>query len=146
MTIGNKQWDCSQMCAAPITRKVRSPNTPISTLSGPHPADPRIMPPSNQHRQSEYDSDLASMSMERSYDAAIPTQGTADWLAWSTSGSFEVLYAWRRICYLSRDLERNNPHARAFLRELCLNVIGANGIRLQPRVKNLKGKNLNDRS
>jgi lambda family phage portal protein len=102
------------------------------------------MPPQPRNR-GDYDSDLSSMTMKRSYDAAIPTAGTADWLAWSTSGSFEVLYAWRRVCYLARDLERNNPHARAFLRELGLNVIGPNGIRLQPRVKNLKGPNLNEK-
>jgi lambda family phage portal protein len=83
--------------------------------------------------------EMVSEIAKRTYDAAIPTGATADWLAWSTSGSYEALHGWRRICYLARDLERNNPHANAFLRDLISNILGSNGIRLQPKVKNLKG-------
>ncbi len=83
------------------------------------------------------------VNSKRAYDAAIPTGTTADWLAWATSGSYEVLNAWKRITYLARDLERNNPHAIAFLRDLCTNVIGEKGIRMKPKVKNEKGDNLN---
>jgi lambda family phage portal protein len=82
--------------------------------------------------------------IKRVYDAAIPTAATSDWLAWNTSGSYEALHGWRQICYKARDLERNNPHAVAFLRDLVTNVLGSNGIRFQPRVKNLKGGKLND--
>jgi lambda family phage portal protein len=130
-------------CSGPSTKMRVNGVAPVASVNGKTPGR-EFFPPAHR-RRTDYDSDLASMTMTRSYDAAIPTAGTADWLAWATSGSFEVLYAWRRICYLARDLERNNPHARAFLRELCLNVIGAKGIRLQPKVKNLKGPNLNEK-
>lgn len=83
---------------------------------------------------------------KRTYDAAIPSGTTADWLAWATSGSYEVLNAWRRITYLARDLERNNPHTLAFLRDLTTNVIGKDGIQLAPKVKNQKGGNLNNKT
>jgi lambda family phage portal protein len=79
----------------------------------------------------------------RRYDMAVPSNTTSDWLAWSTSGNYEILHGWRRVAFLTRDLERNNPHVRAFLRELIANVLGANGIQLRSRVPNQKGPNLN---
>jgi lambda family phage portal protein len=81
----------------------------------------------------------------RIYEQAVPSDLNYDWLAWSTSGSYEVLNAWRRITNYARDLERSNPYARGFLRELCNNVIGQQGIRLQARVPNQKGSNLNEK-
>ncbi len=81
----------------------------------------------------------------RRYDAAIPSNTQSDWLAWATSGNYEILHGWRRTCFLARDLERNNPHAKAFLRELCSNVLGATGIKYHSKVKNLKGPNYNDK-
>lgn len=91
----------------------------------------------------QIEKDLQLVTQLRSYDAAIPTEATYDWLAWASSGSFEVLNAWQRLTYLARSLERDNPYARSFLRELQNNVIGNQGIRLQPKVKNQKGSNLN---
>jgi lambda family phage portal protein len=81
----------------------------------------------------------------RAYDAAIPSNLTADWHAWSTSGNYEIYSAWRRTTFLARDLERNNPHVKAFLRELCANVLGATGIQFQSKVRMLRGGGLNDR-
>ena len=81
----------------------------------------------------------------RAYDSAIPSNTTADWLAWSTTGNYEIYNAWRRTAFLARDLERNNPHAKAFLRELCANVLGASGIQLQSKVKMQRGAGLNDK-
>ena len=80
---------------------------------------------------------------ERVYDAALPHTYTADWQGFATSGNYELLNAWRQICYLSRDLERNNSHTISFLRELRNNVLGSTGIRLQPRVMLQKGGRLN---
>jgi lambda family phage portal protein len=79
----------------------------------------------------------------RRYDAAVPTLTQADWQSWLTSGSYEILHASRILRAKARDLERNNPHVRAFSRELCNNVLGASGIRFFSRVPNLKGPNLN---
>ena len=75
----------------------------------------------------------------RRYDAAIPSNTTADWQAWATSANYEIYTAWRRTCFLARDLERNNPHAKAFLRELCANVLGCTGIQCQPKMRMLRG-------
>ena len=80
----------------------------------------------------------------RRYDAAVPSNTTADWQAWATSGNYEIYSGWRRTCFLARDLERNNPHAKAFLRELCANVLGASGIQFQSKVRMLRGGELND--
>jgi lambda family phage portal protein len=91
----------------------------------------------------QIEKDIQLVTQLRTYDAAVPTEATYDWLAWASSGSFEVLNAWQRLTYLARSLERDNPYARSFLRELQNNVIGAFGIRLQPKVKNQKGSNLN---
>jgi lambda family phage portal protein len=80
---------------------------------------------------------------ERLYDAAAVRPYTADWQGFATSGSYEILNAWRRVCYLARDLERNNSHAISFLRELRNNVLGSTGIRMQPRVTLQRGGKLN---
>jgi lambda family phage portal protein len=79
----------------------------------------------------------------RGYDASVPRPYTADWLATSTSGSFETLNAWRRLTYLARDLERNSNHIKAFQRDARNNVLGHTGIKLQPQVMLLKGNRLN---
>jgi lambda family phage portal protein len=79
----------------------------------------------------------------RLYDAAEVRPYTADWQGFATSGSYEVLHAWRRVCYLARDLERNNNHVIAFNRELRNNVLGSSGIRMQPRVRLQRGGKLN---
>jgi len=81
--------------------------------------------------------------VNRSYDGAIPSELNMDWMAWSTSGSYEVLNGWRRLCYYARDLERNNPHCRAFLREICSNVFGPKGIGFESKIKNQRGEGFN---
>jgi lambda family phage portal protein len=79
----------------------------------------------------------------RIYDAAMPSNTQADWSAWLTTANYELFHAARVIRARVRDLERNNPHARSFLRELKANVLGHHGIRLAAKVPNQKGPNLN---
>jgi lambda family phage portal protein len=74
----------------------------------------------------------------RRYDAAWPSMRDADWGVWLTSGSYEVLHNSRILRARARDLERNNPYAEAFIRELNNNVLGVGGIRFFSRVPNLK--------
>ena len=79
----------------------------------------------------------------RIYDAAMPSNTQADWSAWQTTGNYELFHAHRVIRSRTRDLERNNPYAKNFLRELKANTLGAHGIKLAPKVPNQKGPNLN---
>ena len=120
-------------------------SAPINGANGSTRVADMPMPPQHRNR-GDYDSDLSSMSMKRSYDAAIPTvpghqigwRGLRpDRLKSFTPGAASVI--WLEILsaiilMLERSFER-----------LGLNVIGPNGIRLQPRVKNLKGPNLNEK-
>jgi lambda family phage portal protein len=86
-------------------------------------------------------------SLARSYDGAVnATIYDPSWFGSSTSGSYEVLHGWRQVCYLSRDLERNNGHVVAWLREVTNNVFGSNGIRIQPRVRLVDGRRKDRRS
>jgi len=79
----------------------------------------------------------------RIYDAAMPSNTQADWGAWLTTGNYELFHAQRVIRARLRDLERNNPHVKSFLRELKANVLGFHGIKLACTVPMQKGPNLN---
>ena len=79
----------------------------------------------------------------RIYDAAMPSNTQADWGAWLTTGNYEIFSAHRVVRARVRDLERNNPHVKSFLRELKANVFGFQGIKLACKVPMLKGPNLN---
>jgi lambda family phage portal protein len=80
-------------------------------------------------------------SLSRSYDGAVnATIYDPSWFGSSTSGSYEVLHGWRQVCYLARDLERNNSHVTSWLREVNNNVFGSTGIRIQPRIKLVDGR------
>lgn len=79
----------------------------------------------------------------RIYDAAMPSNTQADWAAWLTTGNYELFHAHRVIRARVRDLERNNPHVKSFLRELKANVLGHHGIKLAAKVPMQKGPNLN---
>jgi lambda family phage portal protein len=81
----------------------------------------------------------------RIYDAAMPSNTQADWGAWLTTGNYEVFSAHRVVRARVRDLERNNPHVKSFLRELKANVFGHQGIKLACKVPMLKGPNLNQK-
>lgn len=117
---------------------------PERVLEPPKLPAPMVLGPSTVSRTEEWlKRELDPFSATRIYDAAIPRPYTADWQGWATSGSYEVLNAWRRVCYLARDLERNNSHCVAFLRELRNNVLGSTGIRPHPRVMLQKGNRLN---
>ena len=79
----------------------------------------------------------------RIYDAAMPSNTQADWSAWLTTGNYEIFHAHRVVRARVRDLERNNPHVKSFLRELKSNVLGHRGIKLASKVPMQKGPNLN---
>jgi lambda family phage portal protein len=80
-------------------------------------------------------------SLSRAYDGAVnATIYDPSWQGHSTSGSYEVLHGWRQVCYLARDLERNNSHVTSWLREVSNNVFGYTGIRMQPRIKLVDGR------
>jgi len=82
-------------------------------------------------------------SSTRIYEAAMPSNTQADWSAWLTTGNYEIFHAHRVVKARVRDLERNNPHVKSFLRELKANVLGFHGIKLGAKVPNQKGPNLN---
>jgi lambda family phage portal protein len=88
---------------------------------------------------------MVNVSRVRRYDAAMPSNLTSDWLAWNTTANYEIYAAWRLATYRARDLERNNPHAKAFLRELCSNVLGATGIQFESKVRMQRGGELNEK-
>jgi lambda family phage portal protein len=81
----------------------------------------------------------------RIYDAAMPSNTQADWSAWLTTGNYEIFHGSRVVRARVRDLERNNPYVKSFLRELKSNVLGYHGIKLAAKVPNLKGPKLNTR-
>lgn len=76
----------------------------------------------------------------RRYDGAQPSRLTSDWFAPATSADAELrngaLDALRKR---SRDLERNNDYVRRILDCYEINVVGADGIRMQSRVTNPDG-------
>lgn len=81
----------------------------------------------------------------RTYDAAQFSRLTSDWLqAWIQSALQDVRYDNRTLRARARDLERNNPHVKRFLRLVEKNVIGPNGILLQPRNRMLRGEKLHE--
>src|SRR4051812_36751784 len=63
----------------------------------------------------------------------------ADWEAWTLSPDFEVRHQFRLLRGRARDFARNNPWAVGFIDEVANNVIGAAGIMLQAKVKDLRG-------
>lgn len=72
----------------------------------------------------------------------------SEWLATTLTPDDQMRWSLHTLRARSRDLERNNPIIRHFLRMLSINVIGPNGIRLQSQVRNNDGqlnKLINDR-
>lgn len=76
----------------------------------------------------------------RRYDSAQPNRLTADWFAPVSSADAEL--RWGALDMLrrrARDLERNNDYARRVFKCYEINVVGADGVRMQSRVTNPDG-------
>lgn len=61
----------------------------------------------------------------RRYDAAASGRRTSDWNAFSTSANTEIAMASVVLRNRSRDLCRNNPHAKKAIQTLVTNVVGS---------------------
>jgi lambda family phage portal protein len=113
---------------------------------GPVPPAPNLNPvPSRDPRRYNAIALPSLKASTRIYEAAMPSNTQADWSAWLTTGNYEIFHGSRVVRARVRDLERNNPYVKAFLRELRSNVFGYHGIQLAAKVPNLKGPNLNAR-
>lgn len=75
----------------------------------------------------------------RSYEGAAVNRLTADWMAPNTSADSELMTSLRMLRARSRELVRDNPHAKHLVRTLRNNVIGQ-GIGMQAQVKSNGGK------
>lgn len=64
----------------------------------------------------------------RRYEAASISRRTSDWVSQSTSANTEIGFAASILRNRSRDLSRNNPHAKKAIATLVTNVVG-NGIK-----------------
>ncbi|MEA3244807.1 MAG: phage portal protein [Gemmatimonadota bacterium] len=82
---------------------------------------------------------------KRSFEAAQHSRLTADWLrAWIQSALQDVRYDNRTMRARARDLEKNHPHVKRFLRLVEKNVIGPTGIRLEPKNRMQRGSKLHE--
>ncbi len=77
---------------------------------------------------------------KRAYDGAAGGRLTADWITGPMSADAAMNGRLNTLRDRSRDLERNNPWVRGFLRILENNVIGETGIGLQMRVADPNGR------
>lgn len=77
---------------------------------------------------------------DAAYDAASVNRLLADWVSIRSHPDDESRYNIDRLRARARDLERNNPLARNYLRLIAVNVIGPHGIVLDAQVKDNSGK------
>lgn len=76
----------------------------------------------------------------RNYAAAKVNRLTADWTSSIGSADSMIHAGLRVIRARSRELAMNNDYARRFLKRTTSNVIGCNGIRLQPLARDTNGE------
>ena len=81
----------------------------------------------------------------RSYQGALISRLTNDWLATQTSADAEIRTSLRKLRDRSREMVRNNPYARQAKRTTQINVVGT-GIKLQSQVQQLRGTKRDDRT
>lgn len=81
-----------------------------------------------------------SLRQVRNYIGAKTDNSTVNWLTSSKTADEILRWQLPKLRDRSRDLARNNDYVKAFLRLLKTNVIGPNGINLQSKVKNGRGK------
>lgn len=80
----------------------------------------------------------------RGFNAAKITKTTVDWAMSPLSRDQKVFQALRPLRYRSRWLADNDATMQRYLALGVTNVIGAHGIRMQPKVKLQRGGNLNE--
>ncbi|MGA1753503.1 MAG: phage portal protein [Pontimonas sp.] len=80
----------------------------------------------------------------RSYQGALISRLTNDWLATQTSADAEIRTSLRKLRDRSREMVRNNPYARQAKRTTQINVVGT-GIKLQSQVQQVRGNKRDDR-
>jgi lambda family phage portal protein len=76
----------------------------------------------------------------RSFEAARISRLVADWVTSSLAIDADIKAGLTVLRARSRDLCVNNSYGKRFLSLLAANVIGPQGIRLQSKVKNVRGK------
>ena len=76
----------------------------------------------------------------QTYDGAGTGRLLADWVSMKMHPDDESRYQIDRLRVRARDLERNNPLARNFLRLVSVNVIGPHGVEFDANVKDNSGK------
>ena len=77
------------------------------------------------------------------YAGADANRLLADWWMLKQTSDDELRWSLDRLRRRARDLERNNPTIRSFLRAVAVNVVGPDGIHLSAQVRNNNGE-LND--
>lgn len=92
----------------------------------------------NAERQSQKQKQLRAEN-QRMYAAAQFNRLTSDWSALNTSADSEIVTSLRLLRARSREMVRDNAHARNAVRIVQNNVIGT-GIRFQSQVTNARGK------
>jgi len=75
----------------------------------------------------------------RQFEAASTGRLFSDWLTTSKSADHELRYTLKTLRARSRELAINNDYARRFLDMTTTNVVGAKGIQLQVRARDLGG-------
>jgi lambda family phage portal protein len=75
----------------------------------------------------------------RAFTGAQQSRLTANWVSSAASADAELKGAIKKLRERSRDLVRNNPHAKNAIRTICANVIGPNGIKLQSQIRKQRG-------
>lgn len=83
---------------------------------------------------------VSALAKRASFAGARVSRLFLDWAVGATSPDRELQYNLRALRSRARDLVRNNDYAAAFVSELADNIIGAEGIRLRPMVKDASGK------
>ena len=81
----------------------------------------------------------------RIFQGAQQGRLTSNWVASAASPDAELKGAIKLLRQRSRDLVRNNPHAKNAIRSICSNVIGPNGIKLQSQIRKQRGGKLDQR-
>lgn len=80
----------------------------------------------------------------RSYQGAMISRLTSDWLTSQTSADAEIRTSLRKLRDRSREMVRNNPYARQAKRTTQINVVGT-GIKLQSQVMQVRGNKRDER-
>ena len=81
----------------------------------------------------------------RIFQGATKSRLTANWVASAASADAELKGAISLLRQRSRDLVRNNPHAKSAIRTICSNVIGPDGIKLQSQIRRQRGGKLDQK-